>query len=88
MEFGYDGNHGAYQPHIVWAPTVPPPPPAVAVVGTSAAAHDCPPADACAPPASGHAPSAAHESSRAATHRGKQNILVKRLKTHFHVSLQ
>jgi hypothetical protein len=88
MEFGYDGKHGEYQPHIVWAPTVPPPP-AVAAVGTSAAAHDCPPAGARAPPASGHAPSAAHESSRAATRWGKkQNILVKRLKTHFHVPLQ
>jgi hypothetical protein len=40
------------------------------------------PVGACASPASGRAPSAAPESSRAATHGGKkQNILVKGLKT-------
>jgi hypothetical protein len=51
-------------------------------VDTSAAAHRSPPAGARASPASRHAPSAAPESFRAATHRGKkQNILVKGLKT-------
>jgi hypothetical protein len=87
MEFGYDGKHGAYQPHIIRAPGVPPPsPPAAAAVGTSIAAHGYPPATspACArpPPACRHAPSTAPESSRAATRRTKkQNILVKGLKT-------
>jgi hypothetical protein len=74
MEFMYDGKHRAYQPHIVWAPAVPPPPPTAATVGTSAAAQD-------SPPTRRHAPSAAPESSRAATHQGKkQNILIKGLK--------
>jgi hypothetical protein len=56
-EFGYDGQQGAYQPHIVRGPTVPPPPPAADPVGPSAAA-----------PASPHAraPLAAPKSSRAA----------------------
>jgi hypothetical protein len=83
MEFVYDGNHGAYRPHIVRALVVPPPsPPAVAAAGASAAAQDSPPASARAPPTHRHAPSAAPESSRAATRRGKkQNILVKGLKT-------
>jgi hypothetical protein len=88
-EFGYDGKHGAYQPHIVRAPDVSPPSPPVAVAaGTSAAAHSSPPAAtptrarARAPPIHRHAPSAAPESCRAATHRGKkQNILIKGLKT-------
>jgi hypothetical protein len=86
MEFGYDGKHGAYQPHIVRAPTIPPSPPTVAIVGTFAAAHGsspvASPAGARAPPASGHAPSATPKSSKVVTHRGKkQNILVKGLKT-------
>jgi hypothetical protein len=89
MELWYDGKHGAYQPQIVRAPTVPAPPPAAAATGTSAAAHDSlpvnarsPPAGARAPPASRHAPSATPESSRATTHRGKkQNILIRGLKT-------
>jgi hypothetical protein len=75
MEFGYDGKHGAYQPHVVWGPTVPPSPStAAAAVGPSAVAPASPPA---------HAPSsAATKSSRAATRCGKkQNILVKGLKT-------
>jgi hypothetical protein len=94
MEFGYDGKHGAYQPHIARAPTVlPSSPPAAAVAGTSAVAHGSPPASspagACAPPASRHAPSDAPESFRAATHRGKkQNILVKGLKTLIHLPHQ
>jgi hypothetical protein len=75
LEFGYDGKHEAYQPHIVKTPVVPPPSP-------PAAAHGSPPAGARASPASGHAPSAAPKSSRADTRRGKkQNILVKGLKT-------
>jgi hypothetical protein len=74
MEFGYDGKHEAYQPHIVRAPTVPPP-------SSSVVAHDSPPASARTPPASRHAPLATPESSRAATHWGKkQNILIKGLK--------
>jgi hypothetical protein len=61
LEFGYDGKHGAYQPHIVRAPVVPPPsPPVATAAGTSTAAHGSPPtaspAGARAPPASGHAP--------------------------------
>jgi hypothetical protein len=76
MEFGYDGKHGAYQPHVVRGPAVPPPPPVTTAtaVGPSATSPASPPA---------HAPSsAALESSRAATHRRKkQNILVKGLKT-------
>jgi hypothetical protein len=79
MEFGYDGKHGQYQPHIVRGPTAPPPPPAAAV-GTFAAAHDSPPVGARAPPASRHAPSVTLMSSRAATRQGmKQNIIVKGL---------
>jgi hypothetical protein len=86
MEFGYDGKRGAYQPHIVRAPVVPPPSPHAAAVSTSTAAHGSPPAaspiGARAPPTSRDAPSAAPESSRATTHRGKkQNILVNGLKT-------
>jgi hypothetical protein len=83
MEFGYDGKHGAYQPHIVRAPAVPPPSSPIAVAaGTSATAHDSPPTGAHAPLASRHAPSIAHESSRTATHQGKkQNILIKGIKT-------
>jgi hypothetical protein len=74
MEFGYDGKHGAYQPHIVRGPVVPPPP-AAAAVSTSVAAHD-------SPPARWHAPSTAPEPSQATTHRSKkQNILIKGLKT-------
>jgi hypothetical protein len=43
MEFGYDGKHRAYQPHIIRAPVVPPPsPPAAAATGTSTAAHSFP----------------------------------------------
>jgi hypothetical protein len=61
MEFGYDGKHEAYQPHVVRGPATPPPPPATAVVGTLAVA---PPSPACAPsPPAGsrRAPSAAPE---------------------------
>jgi hypothetical protein len=73
MEFGYDGKHGAYQPHVVQGTVVHPHPPVAATVSTSAAAPASPPA---------RAPSAALESSRAATHRGrKQNILIKGHKT-------
>jgi hypothetical protein len=86
MEFGYDGKRGAYQPHIVRAPAIPPSPPTDAAASTSTAAHGSPPATSPtrdrAPPAHRHAPSAAPESYRAATRWGKkQNILVKGLKT-------
>jgi hypothetical protein len=74
MEFGYDGKHGAYQPHVVQGPAVPPPPTVAAATGPSATAPASPPARA--------PPSAAPESSRATTHHGKkQNILVRGLKT-------
>jgi hypothetical protein len=85
MEFEYDDKNGAYQPHIVRAPVVPPPsPPAVVATGTSVTAHGPPnsPTGVRVPPASGHAPLAAPESFRVGTYRGKkQNILVKGLKT-------
>jgi hypothetical protein len=83
MEFGYDGKHGAYQRHIVRAPTIPPPSPtSAATAGTSVVAHDSPLASACAPPDSRHAPLAHLEPSRAATHDGKkQSILTKGLNT-------
>jgi hypothetical protein len=69
IKFQYDGDHSAYIPQLVWTPHTSPP--------TAAS-----PTGARAPPASGHAPSGAPESSRASTHRGKkQNILVKCLKT-------
>jgi hypothetical protein len=69
MEFQYDGDHIAYMPQLVQTPRTSPP--------TASS-----PVGARAPPASGHAPSAIPESSRAATHRGKkQNILVKCVKT-------
>jgi hypothetical protein len=76
MEFGYDGKHGAYQPHLVWASAVPPPPPTVgASTGPSAIAPASPPADQ-------PTPSTALESSHATTRRGKkQNIVVQGLKT-------
>jgi hypothetical protein len=65
MKFGYDGKHGAYQPHVVRGPAVPPPPPTAATVGTSAAAPASP-AHAPSPPAMSRcAPSAAPESSHA-----------------------
>jgi hypothetical protein len=69
MEFGYDGKHGAYQPHVVRGPAVPPPPLAAATaMGPSATTPTSPPI---------RAPSAAPESSRAAARRGKkQNVLV------------
>jgi hypothetical protein len=44
MEFGYDGKHGQYQPHIVRGPAAPSRPPTTAAMGTSATAHDSPPA--------------------------------------------
>jgi hypothetical protein len=74
MEFGYDGKHGAYQPHVVRGHVVPPPPPAAATAtGPSATAPASLPV---------RAPSAALESSRAAARRGKkQNVLVRGLKT-------
>jgi hypothetical protein len=82
MEFGYDGKHGAYQPHVVRGPVVPPPPPVTADAGTLAAAPASPPAHAPSPPVRQLAPSATPESSHATTCRGKkQNILVKGLKT-------
>jgi hypothetical protein len=83
MEFGYDENLGAYQPHIIWGPVDPPPPHATAA-GTLAAAPASSPTRAPSPPptVSRPAPSATPKSSRVATHRGKkQNILVKGLKT-------
>jgi hypothetical protein len=73
VEFGYDGKHGAYLPHIVRGPAVPPPPPAADPAGTSAVAPASPPV---------RAPSTAPESSRPATRRGKkQNVLVRGLQT-------
>jgi hypothetical protein len=60
MEFGYDGKHGPYQPHLVWAPATPPPlATAAAAAGTSVAAP-------ASPPTSCPTPSAAPESSCAA----------------------
>jgi hypothetical protein len=62
MEFGYDGKHGAYQPHIIRALVVPPPPPTDVIMGPSTAAHDSPPAGACSPLAAcQHAPLEADE---------------------------
>jgi hypothetical protein len=82
MEFGYDGKHGAYLPHIVWGPTVPSPPPATAAVGTSATTPASSPAYAPSPAVRRPTPSAAPESSCAATHWGKkQSILISGLKT-------
>jgi hypothetical protein len=74
MEFHYDGKHGAYQTHVVRGPTVPPPPlAAAAATGPSAIAPASPPI---------RAPSAAPQSSHAATRRGKkQNVLIHGLKT-------
>jgi hypothetical protein len=44
MQFGYDGKHGAYQPHIIRGPTVPPPPPTdAAAMGPSATTPASPP---------------------------------------------
>jgi hypothetical protein len=71
-EFGYDGKHEAYQPHIVRRPAIPPPPPTAATAGTSVAAPASSPAHAPSPPAVRRlALLAAHESSHAATHRDK-----------------
>jgi hypothetical protein len=82
MEFVYDGKHGAYQPHVVRGPAVPPPPSAAAAVGTSAVAPAFPARTLSPPAASRRAPSASPESSRTASHQGKkQNILIKDLKT-------
>jgi hypothetical protein len=83
MEFGYDGKHGVYQPHVVQGPAVPPPPSAAATTGTSVVAPTSSPAPAPSPPVARRpAPSAAPESSCAATHQGKkQNILVSSVKT-------
>jgi hypothetical protein len=69
MEFQYDGDHGAFMSQLVRTPHTSPP-------------HAASPASALVPTASGHAPSSAPESSRAATRQGKkQNILIKGLKT-------
>jgi hypothetical protein len=58
MEFDYDGKHGAYQPHVVRGPAVPPhSPTATAATGPSATAPASPPVQA---------PSVAPKSSRAA----------------------
>jgi hypothetical protein len=46
MEFGYDGKHGAYQPHVILGPAAPPPPPTADPVGASTAAPASPPAHA------------------------------------------
>jgi hypothetical protein len=83
MEFGYDGKHEVYQPHVVQGPAVPPPPSAAATTGTSDVAPASSPAPAPSPPVARRpAPSAAPESSCAATHQGKkQNILVSSVKT-------
>jgi hypothetical protein len=55
-EFGHDGKHGAYQPHIVRGCTVPPPPLVVDPAGTSAATLASPTTRApSAPPESSHA---------------------------------
>jgi hypothetical protein len=68
MEFGYDGKHGAYQPHIVWGPTTPPPPPVADPAGASAIAPTSPPT---------RPSSAAPELSRVVARRvKKQNVLV------------
>jgi hypothetical protein len=72
MEFGYDGKHGAYQPHVVQGPAVASAPPTGATAGTSAATPSSPPAHAPSPPAmSRPTPSAAPKSSRAITHRAR-----------------
>jgi hypothetical protein len=69
MEFGYDGKYGAYQPHIIRGPVVPPPPLAAATAtGPSATSPASPPV---------RAPSIAPVPSHAAARRGKkQNVLV------------
>jgi hypothetical protein len=73
MEFGYDGKHRAYQPHVVQRHATPPPPPAANPVGALAAAPVSPPT---------RAPSVVPESSRVAAHRGKkQNVLIRGIKT-------
>jgi hypothetical protein len=73
MEFVYDENHGAYQPHVIRGPVDPPPPPAAAAAGTLAAAPASPPARAPSPPPTSRpALSAAPESSQAATRHGKK----------------
>jgi hypothetical protein len=72
MEFGYDGKQGAYQPHVVRGPAVPPPPPTATAVGTSAAAPTPSPTHAPSPAVRRPTPSAAPKSSRATTHRGKK----------------
>jgi hypothetical protein len=50
MEFGYDGKHGAYQPHIVRAS------PPVAAVGSAHGSPAASPTGARVPPTSVHAP--------------------------------
>jgi hypothetical protein len=71
-EFGYDGKHGPYQPHLVRSPAIPPPSAAAARPSSAAPAS----------PLARRSSSAAPESSMAATHREKkQNILIKGLKT-------
>jgi hypothetical protein len=74
MEFGHDGKHGAYQPHVIRGHAVPPPPPtATAATDPSATAPASPPI---------RAPSIAPESSCVSAHQGKkQNVLVQGLKT-------
>jgi hypothetical protein len=84
MEFVYDEKHGAYPSHIIRGSVDPPPPPPdAAAAGTSAATPASPPARAPSPPPmSRPAPSAAPDSSHAATRCGKkQNNLIKDLKT-------
>jgi hypothetical protein len=72
MKFGYDGKHGAYQPHVVRGPAVPPPPPAATTVGTSTAVPASSPTRAPSPAPRRSVPSVAPESSRATTHRCKK----------------
>jgi hypothetical protein len=82
MEFGFDGKHGEYQPHIVKDPTVPPPSPPAAAAGTFAAAPSSPPTSACAPPASEqHLQLLVSLLELPLIGGKKQNILIKGLKT-------
>jgi hypothetical protein len=72
MEFGYDVKHGAYQPHIVRAPTVPTPSPPATAAGPSTTSHGYHPIV--------HVSPSAPETSRVAIHQDKHgNIFIKGL---------
>jgi hypothetical protein len=79
MEFGYDGKHAAYQPHIVMASS------SFSICccyGSLCCCYGSICCSPCPPPPAAHVSPYAPETSRSTTHRDKHgNIFIKDLKT-------